>query len=188
MNNKFILYFLAFLEGFLVMVLEVLSKNFLTPYFGNSLTIWTIIIGNTFLFLSIGYMSSPLLFRKKPEKILLIILSVLAILIVILPFWSKYVSAHFLTESLYFGAIFSHLIVFGPVFVLFGLINPVLIECYSRLTQSAVYGSSTGKVFFVSTFGGILACLIITLLYLSDIEINVIILSISLLLIVLLCF
>jgi spermidine synthase len=179
MNNKFLILFLAFIEGFAVMFVEVLSKNYLTPFFGSSLTVWTIVIGNTFLFLGIGYFLSTKLFQFNVRNSLSYIFISLSFFIVILPSWSLSLNESFSFESIKFAAFLAHFILFGPVFILFGLINPLLINWYSKENLEKL-ASNTGIIFFISTVGGILSCLIISFLYPNQIDANFITLFISL--------
>ncbi|MCE3295401.1 MAG: hypothetical protein K0R65_1115 [Crocinitomicaceae bacterium] len=185
MKNPRIIFGIAFLEGFSVLLLEMLSKNVLAPYFGNSLTIWSIVIGNTFLFLSLGYLLGTRYLRKDKTRVLALIFSLLAVLCISIPLLSSWLIPYFVSESLHSGALKSHLILFGPVFTLFGIINPLLIESWAETRKEQGYGIHSGVIFFISTLGGLLSSLIITLLFLSNIEINYTIIGLGLVLFVL---
>lgn len=173
------IYFLAFVEGLVVIILELLGKNVLCPHFGNSLTVWTVIIGNTFLFLSIGYYFSYRFFRKSENKKerLSFLLFLITCLTLLLPVFSKIVIPIFAESSIYLGAVMSHLIIFGPVFVLCGFLNPGLILILDEEKNNL--GNASAKVFFVSTLGGVLGCLILAINLSKDIEISYLLIAVS---------
>ncbi|MGV3631234.1 MAG: fused MFS/spermidine synthase [Bacteroidota bacterium] len=182
MKSARILFGIAFIEGFSVLLLEILSKNVLAPWFGNSLTIWSIVIGNTFLFLSIGYLLGTRYLRKDKEKILALLFTLLAVLTLHIPFSSDWLAQHCMSGSVYSGAFKVHLLLFGPVFTFFGMINPLVIQSWAEMRKEQGYGAHAGMIFFISTLGGLLSSLIITLVFVSDIEIRIVFISLAVLL------
>ena len=59
------IFILAFVEGLLLMSVELLGSRFLTPYFGSTLYVITSILGITLLSLLTGYfIGSELVLRK----------------------------------------------------------------------------------------------------------------------------
>ncbi len=184
MNSK-ILFGIAFLEGFSVLLLEMLGKNVLAPYFGNSLTIWSVVIGNTFLFLSLGYLLGTRYLERDIPKILNRLFALIAVLILSITLLSDWLMMQFIGEAIHIGALKSHVLLFGPVFLLFGMVNPLVIEAYAAERGEKSYGSHTGTVFFVSTLGGLLSSLLITLLFLSNIEVEITLIGLAVLLLLL---
>jgi spermidine synthase len=165
------LFIIAFLEGFFVISFEIISKGYLTPYFGNSISIWTIILGNTFLFIGLGYYFSQFFFKKNNLKGLANILIIISILIILLPSMSHKLNGQLMAKPFYLAALVSNIVLLGPIFFLFGLINPLIINIITK--DNSKYGATTGFVFFVSTFGGIIASLIITIIYFKQISLEV---------------
>ena len=69
-SNKalFFIYMFAFLEGALVMAIELLTAKMIAPYFGASLYVWGAVIGVTFTSLAIGYYLGGVLARQVSAK------------------------------------------------------------------------------------------------------------------------
>lgn len=172
-------FLLALLEGLTVIILEVLAKNILCPYFGNTISIWTICIGNTFLFVSIGYAFSNRILRKNnPELFLKKAWLLIAASILLIPLMSFLLVQPLIHFSLTVGAVISHTLIFGFPLVLLGTINPILIQLISSESNS---GYNSAKVFFVSTLGAILGTIILIVNYAIVIEINQMILFLAIL-------
>ena len=52
---------IAFLEGFLIMGVELIGAKIIAPYYGSSFYVWTTIIGITLFSLTAGYFIGGLL-------------------------------------------------------------------------------------------------------------------------------
>ena len=52
---KYVLELIVFLSGAVVMTFELVGSRLLSPYFGNSIFIWTSLIGIIMAGLSLGY-------------------------------------------------------------------------------------------------------------------------------------
>ena len=63
-----ILVFLTFLEGVSVLFVELMGGKLLTPFYGNSLVVWTSTLGVTMSSLMIGYFLGGKLCTKNRAK------------------------------------------------------------------------------------------------------------------------
>jgi predicted membrane-bound spermidine synthase len=143
----------AFIEGAVVLSVEILGAKILTPFFGNSLIVWTSIIGTTITFLTIGYYTGGVLSRKQDlQKILSYLLSVAAVFILLMPTWSLWLFKIFADGSLY-SSIMAAFFLLGPPMLTLGATSPIIIQHLTRKVSSS--GEKSGMVYAVSTLGGI---------------------------------
>jgi len=144
----------AFIEGAAVLSVEIMGAKILTPYFGNSLIIWTSIIGVTITFLAVGYYIGGFLSRKRSlPRILSYIFSIAAIFILIMPAWAIYLFDSFSDSSLYTSAILNASLLIGPPMIALGTTSPVIIQQLTKQLYDS--GKKAGLVYAVSTLGGI---------------------------------
>ncbi len=150
-----LIYWLAFVEGGGVMCVELCSAKLLSPYFGTSIYVWASVLGTTLIALMTGYYWGGYLSAKdsKKETIYWTML-VSGCLVVLCPLISNLVLPYTIQLSLLAGSVISlGCFLFLPL-LLFGSISPMVINI---LTESAKdSGKSSGTVYAVSTFGGII--------------------------------
>jgi MFS family permease len=148
----FILLLVTF--GAVVMSLEILSSNLMSPYFGGSIYIWGSIISSFMVHFSVGYVIGGWLSRRLPR------ISVLAIFLVVCSLWIILIPAIYkpvcesISESIVdvrLGSLIAmNLIFFVPVSIM-AMVSPYIIgitACWGR--QS---GFTAGMVLFISTVG-----------------------------------
>lgn len=154
--SNYKLLILAFLEGFSVMLIELLGGKMLIPYFGNSLIIWTSTIGVTMSSLMLGYfLGGKLSSSSRSFVFAFVSVSAVAFWISFMPSLA-YKSLSFTQDlSLYNASVISAIILLSIPLILLGSCPPIFIS----LMQKENTGMSSGKVFGVSTVGGIFAAL-----------------------------
>lgn len=174
------LYFLIFLEGFLVMGVELTSSLILKPYFGGSLEVWTFIIGITMSSLALGYFFGSFLAKKLEVKTVCYYLFFgISLLIFLMPFISKTYFRSFIEEDVT-GILVRTvpMFLFPPLFLL-GSLSSILVKGLNevmRLKKQAV-----ANVFAISTLSGVFALLLITFFLVGKIDTLVIVYLLSLL-------
>lgn len=144
------------------MAMEVLVTKLIGPYFGASLYVWAATIGTTLIGLAAGYYIAGILSEKEDlNKKLLQISIVTGVYILILPFFSGFIMDLLITAEVKTGIILSTFIFNLPLFILFGLYSPIIIELLSNsLEDTAEY---SGKIYGLSTLSGVLFLLIVGL-------------------------
>jgi spermidine synthase len=157
-NNSMLL-IVIFVEGFLIMGVELISSSIITPYFGSSLTIWTFILGVTMFSLACGYFLGAYLSKlKNINKTLFILLFLIVIFIMLIPYTSISLFRAFINYEIETTLLFSVLpFLFPPLFLL-GSISPIIIKKLSQENNSV--GQTSGKIYALSTIAGILSALI----------------------------
>lgn len=162
----------AFFSGMAIMGVEMGSSRLLAPFFGTSISIWTLIIGSTMIALTVGYYLGGVLADRHPRLSFLSgLLFVAAAVVIFLPyivqpvlestldrFVSRAAASSATEETIGSYTVIAALtvcasIISAPVVVL-GMTSPFIIRLDS-IGCSAV-GHISGRVFAFSTLGSIL--------------------------------
>jgi spermidine synthase len=152
-----LLLILAFLEGGLVMLLELLAPSVTMPIFGRSIILWSVIISLSVGALASGYFLGGRLvkiggdLKLRIHKLFLINGFSLFSGLVLLYFMNSGQEVSYTVFTLLITAV----ILIVPL-VLFGATTPLIIE----VTKSALGEGVVGKIFFYSTLGGVFFCLV----------------------------
>ncbi len=161
-KNKYILYTVSAIEGFVIMGAEIVGAKLLAPFFGNSLYVWSTVISITMLGLAAGYFFGA--YRIKKDKNLLTTLRLVAFInavwLPVLPFLVKRIYAFLMYHPVnFFLSLFgvAFMVLFTSV-ALLGLVSPIIIQLLNQSKQKA--GVYAGTVFALSTFTGIVATLL----------------------------
>jgi predicted membrane-bound spermidine synthase len=149
------LFFLAFIEGGAVMCVELCSAKILSPYFGTSVYVWAAVLGITLTALMLGYyLGGYLSAKNKSVNLIFWMMLVGGCLLSLTPFISGKILPITIQFNLLVGTVVSLLsFLFFPL-VLFGATSPLLINYLTK--QADESGKSSGTVYSVSTFGGII--------------------------------
>ena len=148
----FILLLVTF--GAVVMSLEILSSNLMSPYFGGSIYIWGSIISSFMVHFSVGYVVGGWLARRFPR------ISVLATFLVVCSLWVILIPAIYqpvcesISESIVdvrLGSLIAmNVIFFVPVSIM-AMVSPYIIGITACWRQQS--GFTAGMVLFISTVG-----------------------------------
>jgi predicted membrane-bound spermidine synthase len=151
---------IAFFEGAAVMAAELLSAKMLAPFFGTTIYAWAAVLAITLLALAAGYYTGGYLtIRYNPIRILNVILLASGFLLLLMPSLSASVMKALVNINLISGLIISLMIfVFPPVFF-FGMVSPVII--HTLVHHVSQTGSMAGRVYAVSTLGGVINTLLL---------------------------
>lgn len=153
---KLSIYILAFIEGFLVMAFELLSARLLAPYFGNSIYVWSAVLGITMIALLLGYFLGGRIANKSIHYSLAIFFIIIsAVYLVLLPVVSNVLIHIQLSFDLITGVLLSSCLLLLPPLVLLGSVSPQFIEFISDKNLGA--GISSGNIYSISTLGGVMA-------------------------------
>jgi predicted membrane-bound spermidine synthase len=150
------LYFISFIEGGAVMAAELCGAKLLAPLFGNSLHVWSAVMAITLGGLASGYFFGGFISKKNnKEKLLFTVLCLASICLLVMPHLQ--ILFYYITNVFPFmlAVVLSVFVLLFPVTMLMGCTSPLII---SILTANALdSGENSGKIYGVSTVGGIVA-------------------------------
>lgn len=156
MKKKRHLFFLAFIEGASVMACELMSAKLIAPFFGSSLYVWASVMGVTLFGLAAGYYSGGYLSEKIKRKDLVFwILLFAGVFLAVMPYTGVWIMTNTIEMSVKWGSTFSLLVFMFPPLILMGMSSPVIINLINSNMEET--GKSAGKVYAISTLGGITA-------------------------------
>lgn len=155
-----ILLLIAFIEGAVVMAAELIGAKMLAPFFGTTIYAWAAVLAITLLALATGYYTGGYFTTKHPPlKILRIILILSGMFMVLMPAISTAIMSALVDVNILPGLIIALMgFVFPPVFF-FGMVSPVIIHTLVNHVDKT--GSVAGKVYAISTLGGVLNTLLL---------------------------
>ncbi|TNE55825.1 MAG: methyltransferase domain-containing protein [Bacteroidetes bacterium] len=170
--SRSILLALAFAEGALVIVSEMLGAKLMASFFGNSLAVWTSVITVTVTFLTLGYFFGGKLSQKQQKRKKLAFLFIIAaFFMACMPVWANFFFIKFSESTLVGGAIGTAIFLIGPSTLCLGMSSPIIIQLLNEHGLNA--GSAAGKTYAISTLAGILSTLIIGFYLLPNLGISV---------------
>lgn len=159
-QNRVLLLAVAFIEGATVMAAELLGAKMLAPFFGTTIYAWAAVLAVTLTGLAAGYYTGGYFTRKyRADKTLRIILIIAGLLMILMPVWGGWIMTAVTHMDLLPGLLISlMLFVFPPVFF-FGMVSPLIVHILVQHVDQT--GSTAGKVYAISTVGGVLNTLLL---------------------------
>ena len=182
---RYLILLLAFISGFVIMTIELLGGRILAPWFGNSIYIWGSIITIFMLSLSVGYLlggrwslTNPNLFKHG-----LFFVAASVTLVPVILFGDQVMESVFLvvTDPRYGSLLVSAILFFVPTAIL-GMISPYSVRLLVENERHS--GKIAGLLYFVSTLGSALGTLATSFYLVLIFEINEILLTVSVILII----
>ncbi len=155
-RQAYLLQFVVFTSGAVVMILELTGSRILAPYIGTSLPVWTSIIGIILGSLSIGYMLGGRLADKKPTYMMFgIILFFSALSLGFIPVLTNLLLRPITVPlaNIQINAIISSAILFALPSILLGMVSPYAIRL--KLEKIENSGRTAGGLYAISTTGSI---------------------------------
>ena len=151
---------LVFVAGAASLSIEMAASRLLAPYFGDSLFVWSSIIGLILLYLTVGYYVGGQLSDRYPRPIFLYgITAAASILIALIPLialplmtWAQVAFSNDAYGVLY-GSLLSMVTFFALPTILLGCVSPFAIRI--RMQQVGSAGSVAGILYAISTAGSI---------------------------------
>jgi len=147
---------IVFVCGAIVMILELVGSRIVAPYFGNSLFVWTSLIGVILGSLSLGYYLGGLAADKKHDyAVLSLIILVAGCLVGLMAFLKEpvlYGIASSIRDTRW-ASMVSAIALFCIPSILLGMVSPFAVKLkMSELKQS---GKTVGSLYAISTLGSI---------------------------------
>jgi len=159
-NKTSIFLIIAFIEGATVMAVELLGAKMTAPFFGTTIYSWAAVLAITLGGLASGYyLGGWTSTRKKPEILLLSVLLASGIFMIFMPMISVGIMKAVIEMNLITGLIISLMVFLFPVVLLFGMVGPIIISALVNSAENS--GKIAGKVYAISTVGGVINTLIL---------------------------
>jgi hypothetical protein len=173
------IFFVSFVEGAIVLLVELVAVNLITPYYGVSIYLWAGVLCATLSGLAAGYfVAASLSVKKKSGYLYLAGLGV-----TVFSFLLPYLSAAFIpltfAMEMKTGITVSCFVLVFPCLFMCGLVSPLIIQLINLKELRA--GNVAGTVFTVSTTGGVLMTLLAGLVFIPTLGIKATLLYSSLL-------
>ena len=160
MNRNWLLLLLVFVSGSASLAGEVTASRLIGPFFGTSVLIWAILIGNTLVYLTVGYSLGGRIADRSPDPAMLFrIVALGGFTLGLAPFIARPVllTAWKGFETYDAGVLLATLIGFNLIFavptILLGMVSPFAIRLAIGKVESA--GNVAGSIYALSTLGSI---------------------------------
>lgn len=149
------LYSISFVEGGALMAVELIGAKLVTPYYGNSIYVWASALGFTLLGLMAGYFLGGWLSERYPtRRLLYTVVLVSGLLVALMPFTANTVVAATSGMGFKLAIMLSEAVILLPPVLLFGVVSPMVIRLITERVEEV--GNSAGRIYAISTVGGIL--------------------------------
>ena len=162
MNNYRLLVIISFISGLISLGFEIMAGFILRPVFGSSVFVWGSVIGSILLGLALGYNIGGRISESNYSNqiILAYTLFLLSPIIAASGFFGADIAPHLtIINSPVLAPLVPSLMLFGPIALLFGFVNPIIISIVT-----GTKGSVSGRIFSFSTFGSIIGVFLVTFL------------------------
>ncbi len=158
----------ALIEGFGVASFELIVAKSISGFYGNSLQIWTSVLGLTMACLAIGYFLGGWVSKRKLNNHITTYLALsAAVFLVLNTAISQPLMIAFHNMGYYTGMILSAIVLLAPGLIALAMINPVIIEQAANKSTGKT-GEHTGNTYAISTLAGVVWTLVLGLYLLSD--------------------
>ncbi|MFH1539144.1 MAG: fused MFS/spermidine synthase [bacterium] len=157
-----LIYLLVFINGFVIMGVELSASRLVAPYFGTTLVVWTNLIGAIMLFLSIGYYLGGEISVRRPQPRVLYSLTLAAgVTVAFLPMAARPLMALVsgaATAGSFFAVMGATFLLLAPSTILMGCVVPfaVRLRCREAEDASRTAGRIAGTLYAVATVGSII--------------------------------
>ena len=145
----------AFVAGASIMAIEIVASRIIAPFLGNSILIWTSLIGVILAALRCGYWQGGRLADRNPSPALLSVIlaaaAVLSALIALAKNWWLMFAAGI--PDLRVSALIAEFVLFAPVSFVLAMVSPFVLRL--NLADIGYSGRTAGRLYAVSTIGSI---------------------------------
>jgi hypothetical protein len=171
LKTKSPLYIISFIEGSALMAAEIISAKVMAPYYGSSLYVWTSVFVCTLSGLAAGYfLGAKISLKPNPMRYLPYILAFSTLYFLVMSPLAGFIMESTLGMPIRFGSLVSVLVFLFPLLLAFGMVSPLIIKILTDNPQFS--GENAGKIYTVSTFGGILTTLLFGFYFIPGIGIT----------------
>lgn len=158
--TRLVILCVAFINGFVIMSIELLGGRVLAPYFGSSVHVWGSIITVFMLSLSLGYLWGGRLSLRRPGPRVFASFFVLAaaLCLPIIFFADAVMQSIFVAvEDPRYGSLLTALLLYFLPICVMGMVSPYSVRLLVSSQEHS--GGVAGMLYFVSTLGSALGTL-----------------------------
>lgn len=163
----------AFVNGFMIMAVELLGARVLSPYFGSSVHVWGSIITVFMLSLSLGYLWGGRLSSRRPDpNVYAAFFFVAALLCLPIIFLADGIMMRIflvIDDPRYGSLLTAIALYFAPICVM-GMVSPYSVRLLVSTEQNS--GRMAGLLYFVSTVGSALGTLATSFYFVLWFDVN----------------
>jgi spermidine synthase len=145
----------AFIGGAAVMAIEIVASRILAPAMGNSIVVWSSLIGVILAALSWGYYQGGVVADKNPSagrlSLILAIAAVLTAAIAVAK--NPVLTAASRIPDIRISAVVGEIILFAPVSFFLAMVSPYVVRLKVKEVGSA--GTTVGRLYAISSVGSI---------------------------------
>lgn len=158
--TRLVILCVAFVNGFVIMSIELLGGRVLAPYFGSSVHVWGSIITVFMLSLSLGYLWGGRLSLRRPGPrvyaAFFVLAAVLCLPIIFLA--DAVMTAIFVAiEDPRYGSLLTAMLLYFLPICVMGMVSPYSVRLLVSSQEHS--GGVAGMLYFVSTLGSALGTL-----------------------------
>jgi len=145
----------TFIAGASIMAIEIVASRILAPVLGNSIVVWSSLIGVILAALSYGYLKGGVLADRNASAGQLSLIIVSAALLTAFVALGKNVClmAASRIPDIRAAAIMSELVLFAPVSFVLAMVSPYVVRL--KLKEVGSTGATVGRLYAISTIGSI---------------------------------
>ena len=159
------LYSTVFITGFTILFLEIIGSRLISPVYGNTIFVWSSLIGVTIASLALGYYLGGKFSQNNPNRIgYPIIIGVMWIPLLLI-FKEVLPMTTFMGVQL--GSLASSVILLAFPLTLLGMVTPVLIQLSKKEK-----GLASGNIFAVGTIGSFFGAIITGFILIPNVPIS----------------
>jgi hypothetical protein len=150
----------AFINGFVIMAIELLGSRVMAPYFGSSVYVWGSIITVFMLSLSLGYLwGGKLSTRRADFRQFASFFAGSAILLLPIILWADPLMSEIFVsvEDPRYGSLLTALLLYFMPICVMGMVSPYSVRLLVSTREHS--GGVAGLLYFVSTLGSALGTL-----------------------------
>lgn len=156
MLSKPKLYTISLIEGAAVMAAEIGGAKLLAPFFGSSLYVWSSVMAITLGGLASGYfVGGQWSKRENKTRILRQVLIAAVVCLCVMPFLAHLFGIIAMHLPLILAVMVSVFVLLFPTTLCMGATSPLIISLLTDTPNQS--GENSGKVYAISTLGGITA-------------------------------
>ena len=153
--QKYFLELIVFICGAVVMILELVGSRVLAPFLGNSIFVWTSLIGVILGSLSLGYWWGGKAADLKPNvktfSLIIFFAALTTGLIALVK--SPILNTIYKSFDIRLGSVLACLILFAPASIFLGMVSPYAVKL--KMQSLDISGKTVGNLYAISTIGSI---------------------------------